>query len=158
MRTLSSAALLAILSQETDEIFVPLLTLDHSSLAAPIPVAAIRGFDPVVSRGENYLPYPFDLTFPAARDGTVSRARLRIDAVDLQIIDGLEAISGPMTASVEIVRLAAPDVVEMSLPNFRIRNTSGTDTTIEGELEGMNQSTEPFPALSFTPGRFWNLF
>lgn len=51
-----------MLAQETAEVFVPLLRIEHADLAAPILLA--YNTEPVVRADGTYLPYPFQINLP----------------------------------------------------------------------------------------------
>lgn len=62
MRAVSLPALQAMMSQETAEVFVPLLRIEHASLPAPILLA--YNTESVVRTDGTYLPYPFQIHLP----------------------------------------------------------------------------------------------
>ena len=92
-RNLSNAAKSAVYNQETDEVFIVLLTIDHTSFTAPIRVASdpyevlpIAGLRGVESRGEEYLYLPFTVELPHQDDSGVARARISVDNVSREIV------------------------------------------------------------------------
>src|SRR5579885_2175455 len=88
-RALSLAARQAVNAQETGEVFLLLLTLDHDELAAPIRV--VNNTVDIVSRGNTYIAYPFQLELPAEDADQISSVRLSIDNVDRTIVQSLRA-------------------------------------------------------------------
>jgi hypothetical protein len=156
MRNLSADALRALHAPQTGEAFVVLLTLSHASLDTPLRVA---GSDTVVfSRGDEFTPYPFALTLPDDAARQSPEARLVIDNVDRQIMAALRGLSSAPAVTIEIVRAAAPDVVEARFDAFRLGQVSYDSRLIEGILSLEDFTAEPFPAGSFSPGHFPGLF
>ena len=155
-RTLSSGAVAALNAQETGEVFIVLLTIDHVDLAAPIRVSS----DAVdtVSNAETYIAFPFELSLPTDLEDGPPRARLRIDNVDRQVVQAIRQINSPASVLIEIVRGADPDTVEASFPDFELREVSYSALFVEGDLVVEQFSAEPFPAKSFTPGDFPALY
>lgn len=155
-RNLSTGARQAIFAAESGEAFIILLTFTHESLATPIRV----GSDSVdtVSRGQAYIAYPFDLTLPDDDEGRAPRARLVIDNVDRQIVASLRNLATSPVLTLEIVRAAAPDVVEAVFHDFRLRNVRYDSHVIEADLTIEDFTAEPYPAGSFCPSLFPGIF
>jgi len=142
----------ALFAQETGEIFIILLTLSNSEMAFPIRVCSDNVN--LLSRGEIFIPYPFDLQLPLDDPDNPPSAKIVIDNVDRAIIRSLRTLTTPLTVLIEIVRAGALDTVEVALPNFQMRNISYDAITIEGVLSLEFLLQEPFPAAIFDPGRF----
>lgn len=155
-RNLSTGARQAIFAAESGEAFIILLTFTHESLATPIRV----GSDSVdtVSRGQAYIAYPFDLTLPDDDEGRAPRARLVIDNVDRQIVATLRNLATSPVLTLEIVRAAAPDLVEAVFHDFRLRNVRYDSHVIEADLTIEDFTAEPYPAGSFCPSLFPGIF
>ena len=155
-RSLSSAARQSVYAAETGEAFIILLTLSHASLAIPIRVTS----DAVVttSRGNSFIPFPFDLILPDDQDNRSPRARLVIDNVDRQIVQAVRSLSSAATVLIEIIRAASPDTVEAQFVDFKLTNVSYNAMRVEGNLTIEDFTSEPFPAASFSPSLFPGLF
>jgi|AntRauTorcE11897_2_1112592.scaffolds.fasta_scaffold01057_4 hypothetical protein len=155
-RTLSSAALKAIYSSETDEIFLILLTLDHDSLEMPIRVTSDAV--PTRSREQDYIAFPFDLVLPDQTESRSPRARLTIDNVSREILMTLRQLQSPPRVRMEIIRYADPDHVEAVFPDFTLTNLRYNAMTIQGDLTIEDFAAEPYPAGIFSPAGFPGLF
>jgi hypothetical protein len=155
-RNLSSLTRQALYAAETGEIFLVLLTLSHAGLSAPIRVTS----DAVttLSRGNTFVSFPFDLVLPDDQENRAPRARLVIDNIDRQIVTAVRSLSTPLTALIEIVRAADPDVVEARFIDFKLTNVSYDAHKVEGDLTIEDFTSEPFPAASFSPSLFPGLF
>lgn len=155
-RNITTTTRQAIYGAETGEAFVILLTLSHENLAAPIRISS-DGVD-TESRGEVFVAYPFDLTLPDDEESRSSRARLVIDNVDRQIIAALRGLSSAPVLTMEIVRGAAPDVVEAVFSDFRLINVTYDSQVIEADMGIEDFTAEPYPAASFSPSLFPGMF
>lgn len=155
----------AAYAQETDEVFIALLTFTSSELPAPIyvasdpfqmlPTANVRG---VLSNSIEYVYLPFDISLP--RDdatGSVS-AKLRIENIDQQIIASVRSIKKPVTVQIQVVLSNDVDFIEMQFDNFQLTNVSYDGFTIEGTLTLDYWGLEPFPSGRFVPSNFPGLF
>lgn len=156
MRNLSSTALQAIYDNDTDEVFLVLITIDHSVLSEPIRVVA--NSENTTSRGDEYIAYPFDIQLPSDEESSPPRAQIVIDNVDREIVKSLRSITSPASFSIEVVLASDPDVIEASWYNFELRNVKGDVFQISGELTIEDVSSEPYPGDTFTPSKFRGLF
>jgi len=155
-RNLSLTTLRAIHGQETQEVFIVLLTIDHDDLVAPIRVCG-NDVD-MISRGESFLAYPFELKLPDDNDNQAPRAHLTIDNVGQQIIQTIRLIRSAPTVLIEIIRAADADIIEAQFPDFKFVNIQYNALTIQGDLTVENFTAEPFPAGQFTPSEFPSMF
>lgn len=155
-RSITPETQAALFAPETDETFLMLLTIDHPALSQPLRVCN-DGVD-VTSRGEVFTAFPFSLSLPDDEDGRPPRARLAIDNVDRQIVQAVRSLVSSPTVFIEIIRAAAPDVVEARFEDFRFTNISYDSNLVEGDLTIEDFTTEPYPAASFTPSLFPGLF
>ena len=155
-RALSQAAKQAVNAQETDEVFLLLLTLDHADLAQPIRV--VNNTENVVSRGDTYVAYPFEIALPDEDPESVARVTLRIDNVDRQIVQSLRAIQAPLSVALEVVMASAPDTVEAGPFNMTLVAAEYDALTITGELAFEDVLNEPFPGASYIPSEYPGLF
>ncbi|MEM9681627.1 MAG: DUF1833 family protein [Pseudomonadota bacterium] len=154
--TISTPAREHLFAQESDEVFLVLLTIDHEVLATPIRV--VNNLEEVTSRGEDFIAFPFDITLPDSHEGATPAARLTIDNVSREIGEAVRQMTSPPTVLIEIIMASAPDTVEASFPGFLMRNIKTDATKVTGELVVEDLTREPYPAVSFTPGRFPGVF
>lgn len=154
-RSLSSTAIASANAQQTDEVWLVLLTIAHASLATPIRV--VNNNESIVSRGQTYQWFPFEIELPGEDVDSPSRARLRIDNVDRTIVNTIRSISTPPTVTLEVVLASAPDVVEVSFSGLSLREVDYDAMSVTGELVFESIFTEPV-TLTMTPARFPGLF
>ena len=155
-RELTIAARRALYSQETDIAFLVLLTINHSSLADPLRFVAWD--EDIVSRGETYISFPFEITFPQDSVDTPPRAQLKIDNVDRQIVKTIRTLKTRATVTVEVVTTEDNDVVEASYSGFELKDVHYDAFVVSGNLEPETFLREPFPTRRFTPGAFRGVF
>ena len=153
---LSESFLRSAFSQETDEVWLILLTLSHPDLTDDIRV--VHNPETITSRGQDYIGFAFDLTLPSDTEDRAPVAELRIDNVSLEIAQAVRSISSAPTVTIEIIRAADPNTVEISLTGFTLRNVRWDALAVSGSLALDDISIEPYPAGSFTPASFPGLF
>lgn len=145
-----------IYDPETGEAFLALLTLDHTDINPAI--RAVNNTEDVVSRGDTFVAYAFDLILPESSAEAPPRARLVIDNVSQEIAQAIRSITSAPSVLIEIIRASVPDTVEVALPLFYLRDVKWNAMQVSGELVVEDLMTEPFPALQFTPAHFPGLF
>lgn len=142
--------------QETDAVWLVLLTIDHADLATPIRVVN-NGTD-ITSNGEQFVGFPFSVELPTNLEDSPPRARLVVDNVSREIGQVIRQISSPASVMIEIVDGNNADVVEIRWPDFVLTDVKVTALQVSGELSLENFVSEPFPARLFTPASFPGLF
>jgi hypothetical protein len=156
-RSLSSVARAAIFAQQTGEVFVLLLELDHANFTAIIRVCSDNL--PVVAGGYTYSPFPFEITLPDESEETPPRVTLKIDNVDRRIVQEVRKVTGnPITVRLRVVLASSPDTIEAGPFEFSLRDVEYDAKVITGTLMFEDLLNESFPADSFTPARFKGLF
>lgn len=155
-RTLSSLAKQALFAQETGEVFLALLTISHPELLQPL--RFVNNTQAIVSRGQNYTAWPFEIVLPGDQEAKPPVMTLKIDNVDREIVKTIRALTTPPTITLEIILASQPDTVEASFTGFTLRNTNYDALVVEGELRLEETISEPFPAGTFNPNTTPGLF
>jgi hypothetical protein len=146
----------ALYANETDQVFITLITIDHENLSPPIRVC--NDAVDLVSRGETFVAMPFEDEKPGDDDSGVAAGSITIQNVSLEITQAIRSISTRPSVLIEMVRAAAPDVVEMSFPDMEIREVTWNSLTVTAPVGVENFLDEPYPKDSFTPGLFPGVF
>ena len=154
--TLSITARAALAAEDTDEVFVTLLTLDNADFASPVRVCS--NSENVISNGNTFVPCPFDLALPDSPEEGPSTASLVIENVSREIIDEIRLTATPITVLIEIVLASSPNTIELALPNFLLRAIEANAETISGELLTDDTSNDAWPTDRMDPGRVPGIF
>lgn len=154
-RSLSSAAIASMHAQETGEVWLVLLTINHASMAQPIRV--VNNTEDITSRGALFQAFPFEIILPSDDPDSPPKAIIRFDNVERTAIATIRSITSPPSVTLEVILASQPDTVEISYPNFALRNVRYDATVIEGELTFEGLYTEPI-TYQMTPSRFPGLF
>lgn len=154
--TLSTEMKAALFQQETDEVFLTLLTLSHEDLAATIYL--VDNTENITSNGIVFTAFPFRFTLPMNDPKQPPRATIEIDNIDRQIVTAIRMIQEPPTVSLEIIRAVAPDVIEVSLTDFVMTDVRYNALTVSGTLSYENFLQEPYPGDDFVPSTFPGIF
>lgn len=157
----------AAYAQQTDEVFIILVTLDSDELTDPIRICSdpleklpLLGDDiyGLVSNGDTYLFLPFDIWLPRDdRTGTVS-AKLSIENIDRRVIETARSVTKPISVRMQCILASDPDTIELDFDNFQLSNVKYDVMTVDGDLTLNYWGLEPFPSNTFTPSNFPGLF
>jgi hypothetical protein len=175
LSSLSAAAVSALLSQESNDTFITLITISGTGISPAIRLAdnytqRINALETpqeitygVVSNYEdgsnkNYLFLPFNLTLPIEDANQAPTCNLTINDVTRYLIPTIRDISSPPTANIAFVLKSSPNTVEISFPSFLISGINYNADSVTAILTLGSLAQEPFPAHTFTPAYFPGLF
>ncbi len=152
MRQLASA-------QESGQVLVALIEISHS-LIVNGPLRLVQDVKPVVSNGNTYTAFPFEIILPDDGAEAPPRVKLAIDAVDQTIMTTIRSLppGEPPTITVSLVLASQPDIIEMAMTGMVLRTVTGDAQRIEGELLIDEEDLLRFPEGSFTPFDFPGMF
>lgn len=149
---LSNAFKTAAFAQETDDVFLVLLTIAHADISPSIRV--VNDNQNITSNSNLFTAFPFDILLPDSKEESVPRAQLSIDNVSREIQQHIRSITTPPTVAIEIIRAEAPDTIEKSWSPFTLRNVEWDFANMTGDLLLENIQIEPFPLGLFSPADF----
>lgn len=155
MRTLSQNALNSAFAQQTDEVWLVLLTIEHPSLATPL--RFVNNMESVTSRGNLYVAFPFEIEFPEQDPDTAGEARITIDNIDRQIVQTIRSIASPPQVTLEVILASSPSTVEASFSGMVLRDVTYDALKVSGVLRFEDIMTEPL-SVQMTPQRFPAMF
>lgn len=155
MRTLSNAARTAIYAQQTDKVFLIILDISHADFADTIRI--VNDYSDVTSNGNVYTAFPFTVTLPKESE-EVTKATLVIDNVSRTLIDEIRTITTPPDVSLNIILSDTPDIVEVGPFNFKLKQVTYDQLTIQGSLDFEDVLFGNFPNETFTPQNHPGMF
>ncbi len=156
MRNVSLEAMRSLMAQETDTVWMILLTIDHPDLVDPVRVVA--NTQGVVSRSETFVAFPFRINIPGENENTPPTITLQIDNVDRRIVQAVRILASNPTVTMEVITDADFDIVEVGPFEFSLRNARYTADVVEGDLTFEPILNEQWPSKTFTPPNFPGLF
>lgn len=156
MRAVSASAVRAIISRETDKVFVALLLIEHPSIA---PVRICSDTAQIVRSDGTYLPFPFEFVLPEDTEGEIPRAAVKLDNVNREIVKQLSTIEGKPTVTFMLVLADTPEVVEYGPAEFLMADAAWNVLTITGTLAYQEDIwMQQVPGQSYTPSNSPGLF
>lgn len=157
-RTTSAALKTAVFSQETNKVFLVLLTIQHADIGSPDTLYFVNNYEDVSSGGDTYTAYPFMINLPGDIEDQLTQVQLVIDNVDRSIVEAIRTLTGPPTVTLSVVLSDTPDVIEAGPFEMTLRNTEWDAITVSGSLQPQDILNEPYPGDGYTPQNFPGMF
>lgn len=155
-RTLSTAAVRAVISRETDEVFIALAKLEHPSIST---VRVCANTEPVLRTDGTWLPFPFEFILPDDIQGQVPRASVKFDNVDRSILAALRDLQGKPKCTFMLVLASSPNTVEYGPAEFQIPSASWDVMAVTASLAYQEEIwNQQIPGQTYTPSNSAGLF
>jgi hypothetical protein len=155
-RNVSLAAVQGAMASQTDEVYLVLLQVDHSTLGAPIRI--VNNSTNVTSGGNVYTAYPFEVVFPDDVDEREPSAEVRIDNVDRFLMDEVRTIQSPPLMTISVIIESTPNTIEWGPLELETRGVSYDRNVITFSLAYSAFTQEPFPYRVFDTINFPGMF
>mgnify|MGYP003405271219 CR=1 FL=1 len=158
---------MTISPQATEEVFgqegggfLACLTISHDDLEEPIRVIdnTVNVTRTIGAEDFVFIAFPFEITLPDDQADSVPKAQLTIDNVSREVAQLIRSITTPPTVTIEVVRISDVNEVEVTLPDFQLRNVEWDALTVTGDLIIDDIAQEQFPQRKFTPSEYPGLF
>jgi hypothetical protein len=166
--SLSDVARQAAYAQETDENFLYLVTIDHPDLPGGLTIRVWNGTqdgqEDLVSNGETYKAFPFQIAFPDRQPDQPPKSRVTISAVsdpnnaDTDVVTIVRSLTSPPRIGLTCVLASQPDVIEATAPEMILTQVDFDSLTIDGDLTYERVLEEPFPAGTYSPSAYPGVF
>lgn len=170
LSSLSSSAVKAMFSSETQESVIMLLTVYDPTTNSPI-IRLADSFTKrisetaddviygVTSRSTDFSFLPMEISLPTEQDTGAPSCSISLKYVTTEAISLVRTqLTKPTKILIEMVLSGSPDTVEASFPGFYITSATYNAESINFELSMISYAVEPFPAFNFTPSYFPGLF
>lgn len=153
--SLSAAAIAEMLRQNSAEVWLPLLTITHPSLTT---VRVVNNTEAIVSRGDAYEAFPFEVALPSDVADRLSAVQLRISNVDRRFVEAVRSLPTMPRVKLEVIAASRPDDVEVGPFEFEMASAQYSVEAIEATLTYEPVMQMAFPAGTFDPQKFPGLF
>lgn len=156
-REVSATALQAMLSQQTGEVFVPCLKIEHPSFAAPYRIA--YNTETLHRSDGDYLPFAFQCNLPDQVEDSVPQVKVTIDNADLEISNAIRAVNGMPSITMDVVLASSPNTIEAGPFAYSLMDATVTADSINGTLGYEDDIfSQQVPGQSYLPTNSAGLF
>lgn len=146
----------AVLSQETDEVILWLLTLTHPESKTVFRL--VNNLDDITSRGQKFTALPFKFALPDDDGSSLPQVTIVVDNVGRELMDMIREYSSGLEIKSEIILAAAPDNVEFTIDGLVVRSVSYNAATVTLNAQVEDLLNQRFPADDFLPRSFSGMF
>ena len=121
MRTLSSALLTQLLSQESGDPLLTLITISHDDWSEPIRL--VNNTEDVISNSVTFSKFSFRIGLPNDDVESLKQIQLSVDNTTLEFISLIRSVSTPFTVDVKYVLASIPDITQLEITGLKGRGT-----------------------------------
>jgi hypothetical protein len=157
-RDLKPETIAALMGQETDEVFLALITIADGEDNETVLFRLVNNTRDLNSRGNLFTAYPFQVTMPSEDGETISRVLLTIDNVDQALVSTIRNLVIPPSVTLEIVLASDSDVVEAGPWKYQLNSVRYDDMKITADMGFESILQERWPQHAMTPQLFPGLF
>lgn len=118
--------------QESEDVFLTLLTLSHPSFASDIRL--VNNSEDIISRTNTYIAFPFKIRLPVDDGESGREVSIEFDNVSLEILDELRIVTTAINVKIEMVLASIPDEVQIGIEELKIQTVSYNKQTISARL------------------------
>ena len=154
--TLSATAIHEAFAEHSQVAWHILLDITHPDLAAPLRFVNSRS--DIVSNGNTYTAFPFEIVIPDEDGDNPQKAQLKIDNISREVYAAIWALDPSPTVSVSICLSSQPDVIEYRTGNLFLNQVTADEMYLIGDLSPLQYSRETFPGAVVNPARFPGLW
>lgn len=151
--SLSPQGEIEIITTSSTVAWLTLLTFWLPSDPALDPIRVCNDNLPFVSRGQTFLPVPFDIQLPADNGEQLPTVKIQISNVS-EIIEAIRGYPEAPRVKLEIVMNITPDTVERAIDFLRLNTVSYDAIQITGDLTVEDVLHSGFPRERYTAVNF----
>ena len=157
-RTLPITIVEAINAATTDEAFLVLLTLSHSSFSTQ---RVVNNTVAITSNGQTFQPFPFSMVAPPDTDEF--QPRIQVTAMDVvgELVVDMRTIAGSREralCTISIIAGSDPDTILAEWEEFEVVGVEYNADALRFDLAVENFLAEPYPGDTMDPARFPGIF
>lgn len=148
----------ALRARESGTVVAWLATITHPQISGGLVRLTDYRTD-ITSRGNTYAAYPFKVQLPHD-PGRGLQAKFTLHDINQEMTYWIRKVATPSPkVLLEVVRVSAPDTVEIATPEMVLEGPSGDPSgVISGTLSLVNRGRLQFPYAQFTPADYPGAF
>lgn len=155
-RELTDELLEQMLSQQSNDPLLTLVTISHSSIGTPY--RFVNNTENIISRGNTFNAFSFIVGLPNDDGEVQKQVTIQIDNTTLELITALRSITEPLTADVEYILASDPDTVQFSIEDLEVRAMTYNQSVINLTLSLDDIMNTPLTSESYDPATYRGLF
>lgn len=153
---LSPELLAQLYYQDSEDVFLTLLTLSHPSFVAD--VRMVNNSVDIISRGNTFIAFPFKIRLPVDDGESAREVSIEFDNVSLEILDELRTVTTAIDVKIEMILASIPNDVQISIEELKIQNVSYNKHTVSARLFMDSFLTTELNAELYSPTLYPGIF
>lgn len=145
----------AAFAQETDQVFLVLLQIDHPDIE---PIRVVNNFTNVTSNGLEYIGFPFDIELPQDTEDALPQVQVTICNVDRQIVQAVRSLEGPPSMTLSVILASDPNAIQAGPYTLTLRECNYDSMAVTATIIPEDVLSEAYPGDFFTPAKFPGIF
>jgi len=121
-------------------------------------IRVVNNVEDVVSRGNTYTAYPFQINLPTETGDKHPTITLNFDNVDKHLVKAIRKFEKPPTAEIELITSTNPDVVEKKVEFLKVASVDYDAIQITATLQADNMLARKFPHGTYNSVEFPDLY
>lgn len=159
MRAISATTLEELFANETSEVFIALVTIDHPSLGSPIRVCNNNVALATTTPPATYAPVEFDFVPAPETDSQTPKARVQIDNIDRAMTEAVRTMDQRRaTFTAVLVKASDPDTVEAGPWTYHVHDVEADERSLTATLGPRYSGRRAIPRTRYTQAGFPGLY
>jgi hypothetical protein len=151
---LSNEVKAQIFSQESDDPFLTLVTLTHTTFT----VRLVNNSTDIISNGNTFTAFPMKIRTPIDDGESTRDFTIVMDNVSLDLIVNMRSVTGEIGVQVDFILASIPDVIQMSHDNLLVRSITYNASTISVNVVLDNFLSVSLTSEKYTPSVYPGMF
>lgn len=143
-----------LFSQESDDPFLTLVTLNHESFQARL----VNNSKDIVSQGQVFSAFPMKIRLPVDDGETAKDFSIEFDNTSLELISSLRAITEDIGVKIQLILVSLPNVIQMEFNDLTVKSISYTSLKISARVALDNFLAIEMTSERYSPTNFPGLF
>jgi hypothetical protein len=141
-------------SQESDDPFLALVTLTHTSFTARL----VNNTRDITSNGFVFSAFPMKIRLPPDDGESARDFAIEFDNVSLDLITQLRSVTGDIGVKIQLILASMPDVVQMEYTDLLIRSVSYNKHRVSARIVLDSFLAVEMTSEKYTPALFPGMF
>lgn len=143
-----------LFSQESDDPFLALVTLTHTTFTARL----VNNSTDISSNGFLFQAFPMKIRLPMDDGETARDFSIEFDNVAMELITNLRSVTGDIGVKIQLILASMPDVIQMEYTDLAIRSVTYNSQRISARVVLDSFLAVEMTSERYTPTNFPGMF
>jgi hypothetical protein len=144
-----------LFAQESDDPFLCLVTLTHSSFST---IRLVNNSVDILSNGFTFTAFPMKIRMPVDDGETARDFQIDFDNASLALITSLRSVTGDIAVKIDMILASMPDIIQLSFEDLIVRTITYTATKVSARIVMDSFLSVEITSERYTPSIYPGLF